>query len=417
MLSFSVNRSLKSNFGYALLGNFGYAGFQYLILTILVKVYSDQDMGIFHYANAFVMPIALAFDLQLRSLYITGTEEGHFKSYLRYRRYLNVMSVVVIAIVAYAFEPEYALYILLLGGMKLIENQVNLYYGLYHKVESLKRVAYSRWIRSSSAFLVVLILSLWLKPSFIWIITAYAAAYALSFVIFDYRWMRHLLQNIPDIQLSIKDLVKLTWPMMIIVLIEKYYVNYPRLAIEELFGLEIIGIIGTLLYIRMIGSQVVTALSFSVQARFGELIKQQNKTKFHKLVFQSVMIGLVIGIGLLLVFWIGGETLLPILFSDSYLDYQDELMWVLLGSSVAFAYTFLGGALVSMRLHQYKFPLQAVAFAFLGGYVYVFHSEVNDILIGLLLAESLLFLLYFLVYIWKINVVIHSHKGEESRVK
>lgn len=393
-MPFKATQSLRANFMYALTGNLGFALFQYLILTVFVKGYSPEDVGSYHYANAFVMPLVLSFDLQLRSLYVTGTEPGHIFSYLKYRNVVNVLTVLLVVGGAFFVKPELMEFILALGVLKILENQTSLLYGLYHKQESLSRMAASRWLRSGSAF-VVLALVAWIwHPSFIQLLWVYAGYSTLLFFVVDYRWSRQLLKGLTPVSLSTKQLVILTLPMLFIAMLEKYYVNYPRLMVEEYFGLEVIGIVGTLFYIRMIGSQMIVALSTATQSKYGEYLRDKNFPAFRRLVVRNIGLGAILGLAMTGFFYLTGPYLLPILFTEEYVAFNDTLALILLGSTVSFSYTFFGGAFNALRIHRLKVPVQAIAFVILVGLIYTRHASINEIMVDIIIAEGVILLGY-----------------------
>lgn len=389
---------LRTHFIFALLGNMGYVVFQYLTLAVFVKFYSSDEVGIYHYSTAFVVPLALSFDLQLRSLFITESNPGRFNSYWNYRRILNPISLVIIVVAALLFKSEFIGFIAALGVLKVIENQTNLIYGLYHRTEGMRRVAVSRWLRSGVGFVVVLTLAITIKPDFLWLIYAYAVAGLLVYLVYDLRWANTLRRKLEHEAIPLKSLVILTIPMLFIALIEKYYVNYPRLIIEEYFGLEIIGIIGSLFYLRMMGSQVISALSITVQGRFGEYLEKGNQRALEQLMYKSMLGGFAVGGVLTLLFWMLGTWILPILFTEEYNAYVPELLWILVGSGVLFGYTFLGGAINALRLHRWKIPVQAVAFAVLIGLSMMYHADAIQILQWVVLSEVIVLIGYILVF-------------------
>ncbi|TNE31070.1 MAG: hypothetical protein EP346_01995, partial [Bacteroidetes bacterium] len=365
MLKYKATNGLKFNFIFALLGNVGYAAFQFLLLTVFVRLYSTEEIGVFNYVGAFVLPITLAFDLQLRSLYLTGTEEGHYHSYHRYRNRVNFFAFAVLLISTQFTDSEYFWYVLILGTMKLLENQSNLYYGLFHKIESTQRVAMSRWIKTGGTFVVTATVGILWKPDFLTLLWVYLGTNILLFVAFDLRWALQFGRKVADVPTPIKHMIVLTIPMVIIALIEKYYINYPKLALEQFFGLEAIGIVGTLYYFRMIGSQIVGSLSTATQSRYGELLKVKNYRGLDKFVALNVAIGGGLGIGLTLVFWLFGERIITLLFTEAYTAYMDALMLILLASTAGFAYTFLGAVFNAFRQHRWKVLFQGVSFAVL----------------------------------------------------
>lgn len=399
MLTFKATKGLKINFIFALIGNVGYAAFQFLLLTIFVHFYSTEEVGVFNYVGAFVLPITLAFDLQLRSLYITGTEVGHFHSYHVFRNWMNVAALIVLIASTQFIDPRFFWFVIILGLMKLLENQANLYYGLFHKVESLKRVATSRWIKTGGTFAIVAVSAIVFRPNFLTLLWIYLAAHALLFMVIDFRWMLNLSKGLPSVPIAMKKLLWLTFPMIIIALIEKYYINFPKLALEKYFGLEIIGIVGTLYYFRMIGSQIVMSLSTATQARYGDLVAAKNYKSLDKFVFLNAGIGAGLGLGLLVVFLLFGEWIIGMLFNEAYTAYMDALYLILIGAAASFAYTFFGGVFNSLRIHQWKVLFQGSSFVFLGIMTYFFHETVNELLINVIYAEVLTLLQFIGTYV------------------
>lgn len=398
MLKYKATTGLKFNFIFALLGNVGYAAFQFLLLTVFVRLYTTEEIGVFNYVGAFVLPITLAFDLQLRSLYLTGTEEGHYHSYHRYRNRVNILAVAVLLISTQFTNSEYFWYVIILGVMKLLENQSNLYYGLFHKIESTQRVAMSRWIKTGGTFLVTAAVAIIWKPEFLHLLWVYLATNALLFIAFDLRWALQFGRRVADVPTPIKNMVILTVPMVVIALIEKYYINYPKLALEQFFGLEVIGVVGTLYYVRMIGSQIVGSLSTATQGRYGELLKAKNYKGLDKFVALNVGIGAGLGLGLTLVFWLFGDFIITLLFTEAYTAYMDALMLILLASAAGFAYTFLGAVFNALRQHRWKVLFQGFSFVVLLVLTYYRHDTVNQILLNVLYAELLTLLQFGIGY-------------------
>ncbi len=73
--NFIENNRNKANFLSLVVSNFFYYGVQFLILILFNKYFSQKQVGIYIYALVFIKPILIPFNLQLRSLFVTETND------------------------------------------------------------------------------------------------------------------------------------------------------------------------------------------------------------------------------------------------------------------------------------------------------------------------------------------------------
>lgn len=356
--------TLKKNFGFALVGNLGYAASQYIILLIFIKLFTTEDVGQFIYAGAFTTPLMMALEMQLRNFYITDDEKTlTFRDYLSFRVLSSIIGIVVLISAAWCLKPEYFLVILIVTLIKTFESQLDLIYGVYQKKHKLDYVAYSRLLRGVIAIVVVTVISLIFKNIII-SLWAYLGSWVFLYFFYERKQVvkRNFITN-NDLQLksldrsTIKRFLVLCAPVFCAIYVDKYYLNYPRLSVERFLGIEAVAIFGSLLYFKSLGGQFITAVSQSAMPKLAEYAKNNKKQLFNSLVLKMVLVGFFIGGTLVLGAWLFGPELLTILYTKEYAEYDDVLLIVLLGTMVTFGYTFITSAFTAIRKQWIRLPV------------------------------------------------------------
>ena len=407
----SLALSLRKNFGFALVGNLGYAASQYIILLVFIKLFSTEDVGQFIFAGAFTTPLMMALEMQLRNFYITDQRDSfRFTDYTGFRIITTCIGVLGLAITAYFVRLEYFYVILVVTLIKSFESQLDLLYGVYQKNHHLDYVAYSRIIRGIVAVVVVTSLSFIFKDILISLI-----GYFISWIVLYYFYERKqvvkrgylrkedLALVIPEWR-KIKYFVTICTPMFLAIFIDKYYLNYPRLSVEKYFGISALAIFGSLLYFKSLGGQCISSLAQAAIPRMADFVKVNNYKALNKLLFKMMLIGGSIGGVLTIILCFFGEPILRILYTEEYAKYNDVLILILLGATVTFSYIFIGTALTCIRKQWIKLPISIVSFILLFCLINFTNME-NMLNIALIIFYVELFSLvvYFIIYFYFIS--------------
>lgn len=413
-----MSLSLKKNFGFAVIGNLFYAASQYIILLVFIKLYSVEDVGVFVYAGAFTSPLMLALEMQLRNFYITDHDKQiKLNDYITFRIITNIIGVVALAITAYYVKPEFFMVILIVALIKVFESQLDLIYGVYQKENRLDYVAYSRIIRGLIAIVTVTIVSFVFK-NLMYSLTAYFFSWFILYFFYERKQvvvrgyvLSNQLQLVKPKKEQMKILLFLCAPMFISIFIDKYYLNYPRVIVEKLLGVKMLGIFGSLLYFKSLGGQFITSLAQSAIPKLSNYVKIKNIKPFNKLLFKMVFIGMSIGLILSALAYIGGKPLLTLLYKKEYADYANVLSVILLGTTVTFSYIFIATALTCIRKQWVKLPIAIISFSILFLWIY-FKGIKNlmDIALIVLYVEAITFIFYYLVYIFYIRKEVSNWK-------
>jgi|SaaInlStandDraft_1057018.scaffolds.fasta_scaffold03629_9 O-antigen/teichoic acid export membrane protein len=400
--------SLRKNFGFALIGNLCYALTQYLILVIYIKFFTSENVGSFIFASAFSTPLMMSLDAQLRNFYVTDQNNKYsFAAYFTFRFLTSIFGFVFISVISILLYPELFYFIGIVVLIKVFESQIDLIYGIYQKNNRLDYIAYSRIIRGSIALFSVFCVS-YLFENILYSLSAYLFSWIFIFFLVEKKLVvkrgfivkdefKLLLSNI----LVLKPLFFLCLPMFFSIFLDKYYLNFPRLQVEKIFGLEMLGIFGSLMYFKSIGGQFITSLAQSAVPKLAEYYKNGLFKSFKLLLWKMISIGFSIGICLTLVSYLFGYSILSVLYTEEYSKYNDVLTFILIGATFTFSYTYIATALTSIRKQWVRLPISLFSFFILAVLFFSMKlKNLTDVTIIVLFVEALTFIVYYSVYFY-----------------
>ncbi|WP_242927540.1 lipopolysaccharide biosynthesis protein [Pontibacter vulgaris] len=400
----------KISYGYAFIGNTIYSLCQYGILLILIKTYSEDDVGAFIYALAFVTPIFAALDMQLRYFYITDKNgKQRFNQYLTFRTLTNIVGIIIVVILILVAKREIYNIIIVVAFSKVIESQIDLVHGVYHKESRQDLIAISKLFRGISSIVVVLICSIFIK-NITGILIVYLLVWCLFYIIYERKLLikRNFVAKISFTSLSKNDwrsFLILGGPVFFTLLLNNYYFNYPRLFIEKKIGLSELSIFGALMYIKNIGGQVVSSVAqVQIVSLANSYINERYK-EFVLKVFRLVVFGFSAGLILLIPFLFWGDTILKVIYTETYSKYNDILILILIGTAFSFSYNLIGTAITSMRIDWVKLPIHIIGFATLFLLLWINgHETINlsKICYVIITNEILMLVMYLTVIIYKL---------------
>lgn len=414
--------SLRKNFGFALAGNLFYAGSQYVILLIFVKMYSLEDVGTFIYAGAFSAPLMLALEMQLRNLYITDDESFlNYKDYNSFRIITSCLGFFGLLLAAFFLKPEYFVIIFIVALIKVFESQLDLIYGIYQKKNHLNFVAYSRIIRGIIAIVMVLSATL-IFQSIIFSLLAYLISWVGLYFFYERKEIvkRGFIEKdqLKFVKIDFKKykyFVIICLPVFCSIFIDKYYLNYPRVSVEKFLGVDALAIFGSLLYFKTLGGQFITSLAQAAMPRLSEYIQKQQKTKFLKLVMWMILIGIAMGGILVFIAYFWGSFILRILYTEEYAKYGNVLVVVLLGTMITFGYSFITSSFTALRKQWIRLPISILMLTTIV-LLFVFKpvESLLDVAYIVLYSEVLNFIVFYIVFMIFFKRFFNGTKNKSS---
>jgi O-antigen/teichoic acid export membrane protein len=143
--------SLRTDFGWVLLGNAVYAVGQWITLVLLAKLMRPEVVGQYALGVAIAVPVFMLTSLQLRLVLASDIfEKTHFGNYLGLRLLSTALGLFIICGISRASRLRGQLYwVVVMVGMTLaIEAMSDIYYGRLQLHDQMVRIAKSMIARS-----------------------------------------------------------------------------------------------------------------------------------------------------------------------------------------------------------------------------------------------------------------------------
>lgn len=353
--------TLRRNFSWSFVGNGIYAASQWGMLIILVKLGSPEMVGQFTLGFAVTAPIVMLTNLQLRSVQSTDARhQYHFSDYLGLRILSTSLALLIITgiVLAGGYQSETALTIWVIGLAKAFEAISDVYYGLLQQHEQMEPIARSMILKGVLSVLVVGLL-VYVSGNIIWGVTGLAVVWVGVLLGYDLQNGLKIAKTVrPQWQVStLKQLIWLTLPLGIVMMLISLNLNIPRYIIERELGKQELGIFAALGYLMVLGNMVVGALGESASPRLAKYYATGNRGAFQGLLLRLVAIALLIGICVVFIALVAGEPILTLLYQPEYARYTNLFVWLMVAAGIGYIASFLGYGMTAARYFRVQVPL------------------------------------------------------------
>jgi O-antigen/teichoic acid export membrane protein len=363
------SRQLTVNFGWTLAGNVTYALSQWGILVALAKLGNPAMVGQFALGLAIAAPVFLFGNLQLRSVLATDARrEFAFGEYLATRLAGMALAFVTVLTIAVSFYGRTdILVILCVAAAKSVDSLSDIVYGLWQQQERMDLIARSLMIRGVAG-LVLLAVAVGVTGS----IACGAAAMALVWLAVllghDLARARAALAagsfDFPSLVGTVWrcgkliGLLRLAFPLGVVMLLLSLNTNIPRYFIERQFGARELGVFAALACMMTAGTLIVGALGQSATARLAAHYAASRMSDYRKLVLALAVTGIALGGAAVVVSVLFGRRLLALMYTDDYAEHADLLVWIMVAAGFSYVASCLGYAITSAR----RFAIQIVLY-------------------------------------------------------
>jgi O-antigen/teichoic acid export membrane protein len=366
------------NFSWSVVGSFVHALCRWGELLLLAKLGSPEVVGEFALAQAVASPILLFANLQLRDLQATDARRDFaFGDYLGLRLITTSVALLVVAAVGYlsGYGQGTALIIVAVGMVQAVEAISDAFHGLLQQHERLDRVAKSLMIGGPLS-LAALGLGVTATGDLIWGVLGMAISRALVLLLYDAASGRLVLGTVRrGIQPHIGDalslpagpararartLARLAWlalPLGLVRMLMSLNANLPRYAVRGYLGQRQLGIFASMVYLRLPGSLIVTALGRSATPRLARWYRDGDVHRFTVMLIRLVGLALLLGAGSVLVAMVAGEQILMLVYQPEYASYPEEFVWLMAAGGLNYIAASLSCGMTSTRRFVVQLPV------------------------------------------------------------
>lgn len=144
---------------FSLLGIGSYAVYHVVVLILIGKFYSMEDLGVYAFLFSSSSVLFFLTNLGFRQLIVTSTEYVSIGQYFRLRILLSFISFLIIFLVGKFVYPDFIFLALIIAAIKFFESLSEIGYAVYQKMQNHKYQSYILFFKSvlSLVFLVVAI--------------------------------------------------------------------------------------------------------------------------------------------------------------------------------------------------------------------------------------------------------------------
>jgi len=364
--------SLRANFAWTLAGNVIFAACQWGMLISIAKLGTPAMVGQFALGLAVAAPVFMLTGLQLRTVLATDTRNeyriGHYVAPRMLGTAVGLILVLTFALASHC-RRDTAMVVLMVGVAKAVETLSDIIYGLWQKYERFDRIAIAmigRGIGSVAIMAVVLH-----STHNIAVACGATALYWLVWLaVYEYRGARSLLSRVsPGEELrtewdmwKIRQLVMLSLPLGVVMLLISVNTNIPRYFVEHYCGEAALGYFAAMTYAFVAGNTVISAMGQCAMPRLARHF-DSNRPEFARLLKKMLLLGAVLGalgIGAALLF---GPTFLRLAYRTDYAQYSSVFTWLMVSAAVAYVGSMLGYGMTAARVFRPQVPLFVAATA------------------------------------------------------
>lgn len=363
-MDYKKGLSLKKNFSWNFIGNLVYALGQWLVLVIIAKTGTPEMVGLYSLGLAITAPILMLTNLQLRAVQATDTSDKFiFNDYFGLRIITGILALIFVLVINYIsnYDLNKSLIIFLVGMSKVIDSYSDVIYGQLQQRERMDFIGKSRIIKGILTLIVVGI-SLLITESLFVSLVVLNITWLIIFFLYDFKSLSYFMKiKKPNFNIyKFKELILLTLPLGIMLMLGSLNTNFPRIIIEKQLGETLLGYFAAISYLIIAGNTFIGAVGQAAAPRLAKYYSNNQINYFRKLLIRLLFIGFGIGISGVLISIGIGEQILKLVYDEEYSNYNYIFILLMVSGTFSFPSSFLGHAMTSMRI----FKIQP----FLGGF-------------------------------------------------
>lgn len=364
--------SLRKNFVWAFASNVINALGQWVMLVILAKMSSVEDVGSFGFAVAVSAPVIMLANLNLSAVYVTDAAEHYqFGEYMTLRLLTVIAAFFTVLGIVFLGKYDKALMILILSWClaQCALSIKDLYLGIMQKHERMDKIFFSRIIQtifSIGGFFLVLYFFKSLNLAVLAVVIGrtlpiFIYDLPISFNLIKTKGKNNFYELLPNFRIT--KILKLFWlaaPLGVVMFLTSLNSNIPRYFIEHYQGSAELGYFTALSSFMTAGNLTISALAQSAIPRLAVYYKD-NLRGFRILLVKLGFFGLAIGIAGVLVSLIFGKLILLIFFKPEYTRYNNILILLMFSAIPWYISSFLYDGLLVARRIKIQIPLTIIS--------------------------------------------------------
>ncbi|RIO10857.1 hypothetical protein BUZ94_03850 [Mammaliicoccus sciuri] len=399
-----------SNIGYTFIGNLVVAFSKWLLLILIVRISSPNEVGSYTFAIALTTPLVLFINMRLRLRYVVE-DDLEFKLIKNIRVFLNYICIIFISIFSYIYYEEYFLFIIIIAFSKLLDLNSELYYAVLHKIEKYKNISI---LMISKAIIIIIIFSivLFFTNSVLMSLISQLIIQIIFLFFIEKRNEKYVSMhlNIYSWKIYLKILL-IGLPLGFVQLLNSYNILLPRYIIEQKLTVQLVGVFAAISYLLTIVDLFMNSLSQNIILSIkSKLEDKQYQSLINFLRYKVSLISILIGCLLTAFIYLFGSNILAIIYGDDYIKYNSVFTII----SISFIFNFQSWMFDTtiMALKMYKIQMISSIITLIISSIISYYLIINYELVGASISIVLITLVQ--CYIKRLIVINKINKLKRS---
>lgn len=342
---------LRKKLSWSILGNITFAFSQWLIVTLIARIGTAEDLGMYSLALAITAPIFMFFNFQLRTVLATDSDDEYtFPQYFGGRIIHLSFSYIIIGIVAliYSNDTKLQIIILIMGLAKVFESLSDICMGMFQKKSRIDLIGKSQFFRGIFTAPVVGLLYFF-THNIILSICGLLIVMVYRFIFYDLKNLKKYIDIVPTFGKSAFTIMKFAFPLGLTTLIGSLNTNIPRYFLDYFSSVEYVGIFSAIYYILTAGNLVITPITLLAAPRIANAYNSKSNKKFLLINVQLIIVSIAAFIIIIIPILLFGEYILAILYGAEYAEYKDSFIIISFAFIFNFIIAFLNLSVIAAR--------------------------------------------------------------------
>lgn len=305
-------------------GTLAYSFGQWLVLIMLARQASKEDVGFFSLALAICAPISLLMGLSLRTVFLTDMHDKRYFGDFLFLRIAGSVLTIVLSLAYAIITGVYSAIFVSVVLCKAIDLVTDIFCAPLQEKNQLWRVGLQSGLNGSIGAATVALCLYTLKTSPEIAILSRIAGSVVALI-------STAIHN-PDFPVTprlnkIRPILRIAWPMGISAMVVSLLPNIPRYILNSYVSIESVGVFSAVAYLTIIGTTVVSAVAQLFLPRLVKLYHAQGRAALHRMVTNLVTIMGSIGVLATILSTFLAEPLLEFFYGK---DYNDQTTFIVL---------------------------------------------------------------------------------------
>ncbi|QKQ28722.1 oligosaccharide flippase family protein [Staphylococcus hominis] len=322
--------SRLKNIGYTFIGNVTFSMIKWLILILIVKLTTPEQVGNYTFAMALTAPIILFTNMRLRLRYVVE-DNLIFNNVRILRNVLNVFSILIILVVGAILFPQYLSYIILVAFTKILDLQSELYYAILHKKQNFKLISLMQ-IGKSIVIIIPFIVVTYFTKNVIYGLFEQILIQFLWLQFFEKRAIKYKEHEIDNYNKRLIFNIFLTGlPLGFVQMINSYNIMIPRYVIEGILSVKMVGVFASISYLLTIVDLFMNAISQNIIIKIKNFIQNKEYKKLTKYINRDVFLySIVLGVIVIIPVYFLKDFIIGLLYGEFYRQFSNVLLIIVI---------------------------------------------------------------------------------------